>query len=183
MTWMLGRLGALSVALVLALGISGIADAAPPAPQPEAYRDQPPLAYVSDGQVFVLDGDGHAPLRVRGATDACCVAWAPDGAYLAFQRHGDLWVAERDGTETRRVARAVRRWAWAPDGQALAVIPKPSPGGGAGTGIVFYGAEDPAVRDTQLRGYRVLDLAWAGLGRRIAVSAVPPGTATRADSR
>jgi dipeptidyl aminopeptidase/acylaminoacyl peptidase len=146
-------------------------------PQPEAYRDQPPLAYVSDGRVFVLDGKGSPPLRVRGVTNACCVAFSPDGYYVAVQQRGDLWVVEHDGTELHRVARAVDRWAWAPDGQALAVIPKTGPDVSGRTGIEFYGARDPSIRETMLPEYRVLDLAWAGYGRRLAVSAVPAGLA------
>jgi dipeptidyl aminopeptidase/acylaminoacyl peptidase len=174
-----GRLAAIGVALVLALAapVTAGADTAT-TPQPGAYRDQPPLAYVSSGQVFVLDGKGSPPLRVRGTKSACCVAFSPDGYYVAFQQRGDLWVAEHDGSELHRVARSVARWAWAPDGQALAVIPKPGRGGTGGTGITIYGAEDSTIRETQLPDYRVLDLAWSGLGRRLAVSAVPgAGTA------
>lgn len=169
------KLAAVSVALFLSMGASGVAGAgsAPPTPQPDAYRDQPPLAYVSKGRVYVLDGKGNPPLRVRGVSKACCVAFSPDGYYVAFQQRGDLWVAEYDGSELHRVARSVGRWAWAPDGQALAVIPKPARDGSGGTGITIYGAEDSTVRDTQLPDHRVLDLAWAGLGRRLAVSAVP----------
>jgi Tol biopolymer transport system component len=161
------------VALVLALAapVTVGADTGP-TPQPDAYRDQPPLAYVSNGQMFVLDGKGNPPLRVRGTKAACCVAFSPDGYYVAFQQRGDLWVVEHDGSELHRVARSVGRWAWAPDGQALAVIPKPGRDGSGGTGIDIYGAEDPTIRDTQLPDYRVLDLAWSGLGRRLAVSAV-----------
>jgi dipeptidyl aminopeptidase/acylaminoacyl peptidase len=172
------KLAAVSVALFLSVGAAGVAGAAPPTPQPDAYRDQPPLAYVSKGRVYVLDGKGNPPLRIRGVSKACCVAFSPDGYYVAFQQRGDLWVAEFDGTELHRVARSVGRWAWAPDGQALAVIPKPAPDGSGGTGITIYGAEDSAIRDTQLPEHRVLDLAWAGLGRRLAVSAVPAGGTT-----
>ena len=170
------QLGAVGVVLGLALAASGAAAAGTgPAPRPEAYRDQPPLAYVSEGRVLVLDGKGSAPVRVRGVTDACCVAFSPDGYYVAFERRGDLWVAEHDGSELHRVARSVGRWEWAPDGQALAIVRKASPGGTGGSGIEFVGADDPDIRETQLPGLRVLDMAWAGLGRRIAVSAVPAG--------
>src|SRR6266540_5279558 len=166
----------LSVAVMMALAAPAAAAAGTsPVPRPEAYRDQPPLAYVSAGRVVVLDGKGGAPLRVRGTTGACCLAWSPDSAYLAFERHSDLWVVEHAGGELHRVARSVARWEWAPDGQALAVVRRASPDGTGGTGIEFVGAEDSAIRTTLLPGHRVLDMAWAGLGRRIAVSAVPTG--------
>jgi dipeptidyl aminopeptidase/acylaminoacyl peptidase len=183
----LGRLrrglGALGLPLALVLSVTAPAGAGTDVtPKADAYRDQPPLAYVSHGHVFVLDGKGNPPRQVRGTSAACCVAFSPDGYYVAFQQRGDLWVVEHDGTDLHRVAPSVSRWAWAPDGQALAVIPKPGPDG-AGTGIDFYGAENPKIRQTMLPGHRVLDLSWAGLGRRLAVSAVPPAATDDADAR
>jgi dipeptidyl aminopeptidase/acylaminoacyl peptidase len=179
------RLTAVGVALVLTLGASGVAAADPgsPTPEPGAYRDQPPLAYVSQGRVFVLDGEGGPPLQVRGVTNACCVAFSPDAYYIAFQQRDDLWVVEHDGTELHRVARSVARWEWAPDGQALAVIRKPAADGSGGAGIDFVGADDSSIRETLLPEHRVLDLAWAGLGRRVAVSAVPAADSTGAGGR
>lgn len=172
------RLAGVSVALVMALAAPAAAGAGTgPTPRPDAYRDQPPLAYVSKGRVFVLDGAGNPPIRVRGVADACCVAFSPDGYYIAFERRGDLWVAEHDGTELHRVARSVARWEWAPDGQALAVIREASTAQATGGGIDFVGAENSSVSATLLPEHRVLDMAWAGLGRRIAVSAVPAGAA------
>ena len=154
-----------------------------PAPRAEAYRDQPPLAYVSEGRVLVLDGEGNKALRVPGVADACCVAFSPASDYLAFERRGDLWVAEHTGAELHRVARSVARWSWAPDGQALAVVRRESADGTGGTGIEFVGAEDSGIRTTLLPGHRVLDMAWAGLGRRIAVSAVPADAPGRGGSQ
>jgi Tol biopolymer transport system component len=181
------RLAALSVTLLLSMGAIGIsaaaAGSASSTPQPQAYRDQPPLAYVSDGRLFVLDGKGSPPTRVRGVKDACCVAFSPDGYSIAFRQGSDLWVVDHDGTDLRRIARAVERWAWAPDGQVLAVIPKEGPEA-AGNGVDFYGARDPRISETLLPEYRALDLAWAGFGRRLAVSAVragPSGVAEHAE--
>jgi len=167
---MTARLGAFVVALASAVAVPASVAAAPtPRTDPAAYRDQPPLAYVSAGQVRILDGRGGAPIRVPGVADACCVAFSPDSYYVAFERGGDLWVAEHDGTELHRVARSVTRWEWAPDGQALAVVRR------HGTGIEFVGADDSRIRATLLRDHRVLDMSWAGYGRRIAVSAAPAG--------
>src|SRR5215471_21218161 len=167
---MTARLGAFVVALALAVAVSAPAGAdAPPRTDPGAYRDQPPLAFVSAGRVQILDGRGNAPIRVPGVDDACCVAFSPDSSYVAFERGGDLWVAEHDGSELHRVARSVVRWEWAPDGQALAVVRE------HGNGIEFVGADDSGIRATQLPDRHVLDMSWAGYGRRIAVSAVPAG--------
>jgi dipeptidyl aminopeptidase/acylaminoacyl peptidase len=167
---MTARLGACVLALALAVSVSAPAAAEPtPRTDPAAYRDQPPLAFVSAGQVRILDGRGSSPIRVSGVDDACCVAFSPDSYYVAFERRRDLWVAEHDGSGLHRVARSVARWEWAPDGQALAVVRE------HGTGIEFVGADDSRIRATLLPERRVLDMSWAGYGRRIAVSAVPEG--------
>ena len=139
---------------------------------PHAYRDQPPLAYVSRGHVVLLDGTGHPPRVIPQSSGACCVTWAPDGAHLAFKRGADLWISTADGAHTRRIAPSVRQWAWSPDGEAIAAIPN---GRSArdGTGVDFYAIDLPRVRLTLLRHYDVLDLAWPGVGRQIAVSARP----------
>jgi hypothetical protein len=138
-----------------------------------AYRNQPPIAYISGGHVFVLDGKGHRPRAIDPSAGACCVAWAPDGAHIAFQRGAELWISAADGSAARRVAPTVLRWAWSSDGEAIAAIPNPTRTGD-GTGIDFYAVDEPRAHVTLLRGYHVLDFAWAGLGRRVAVSALPP---------
>lgn len=122
--------------------------------------------------MFVLDGKGSPPHAIQQGSGSCCVAWAPDGAHLAFQRGADLWMSSADGDQTRRIASNVRRWAWSPDGEAIAVIPKARRNRNI-TGIDFYAIDLPRVRLTLLRHDDVLDFAWAGLGRRIAVSARP----------
>src|SRR5437763_7691924 len=153
------QLGAVGVVLVMTLAAPGAAAAgAGPAPRPEAYRDQPPLAYVSEGRVLVLDGEGNKALRVPGVADACCVAFSPASDYLAFERRGDLWVAEHDGAELHRVARSVARWSWAPDGQALAVIRRASPHGTGGGGLRVARAEGPGPPPTLLPRAPVLPL-------------------------
>src|SRR5437763_5073210 len=152
-------LGGVGLALVMALAApEAAADRTGPAPRSEAYRDQPPLAYVSEGRVLVLDGEGSPPVRVPGVADACCVAFSPDSNYLAFERRGDLWVAEHDGGELHRIARSVARWSWAPDGQALAVIRRASPHGTGGGGLRVARAEGPGPPPTLLPRAPVLPL-------------------------
>jgi dipeptidyl aminopeptidase/acylaminoacyl peptidase len=83
-----------------------------------------------------------------------------------------LWITQDDGAATRRVASSVSGWAWSPDGEAIAATPAPI-AGRASRGIDFYAIDLPHVRLTLLRDYHAVDFAWAGLGRRIAVSASP----------
>jgi Tol biopolymer transport system component len=47
-------------------------------------------------------------------------AWSPDGERLAFRRNADLYVANRDGSGERRVARGGGSPAWSPDGSWIA---------------------------------------------------------------
>src|SRR2546430_10289725 len=116
-------LGGVGLALVMALATPEAAAAGTgPAPRAEAYRDQPPLAYVSEGRVLVLDGKGSPPVRVPGVADACCVAFSPDSAYLAFERRGGPSVAARTRAPPHPAAPAGARWSWAPGGQALAGV-------------------------------------------------------------
>jgi len=120
--------------------------------------------------VYVLDGKGHRPRVIEQSSGACCVTWAPDGGHLGFERGTDLWISSSDGAHTRRIAPSVRRWAWSPDGEAIAAIPRAS-ATRDGTGVDFYAIDLPRMRLTLLRHYDVLDLAWPGVGRQLAVSA------------
>jgi hypothetical protein len=91
------QLGAVGVVLVVALAAPGLP---PPGPVRAATgRDQPRLP--TEGGV-VLDGRATP---VRGAvTDACCVAFSPDGYYVAFERSsgsGSSSTTAASSTESR----------------------------------------------------------------------------------
>ncbi|MCJ7710102.1 MAG: hypothetical protein MUQ32_04650 [Chloroflexi bacterium] len=53
--------------------------------------------------------------------------WSPDGARIAFEMDGEIWVAAADGTDLRRLAscespcRDLNQPAWSPDGRSLVV--------------------------------------------------------------
>jgi len=113
---MTARLGAFVLALALAVAVSAPAAAdAPPRTDPGAYRDQPPLAFVSAGRVQILDGRGGAPIRVPSVDDACCVAFSPDSSYVAFQRGGEtihvqgshIAVTADDASDTKSTTAAL----------------------------------------------------------------------------
>src|SRR2546430_10413766 len=108
-------LGGVGLALVMALATPEAAAAGTgPAPRAEAYRDQPPLAYVSEGRVLLLDGKGSPPVRVPGVADACCVAFSPDSAYLAFERRRGLFGAPRTPAAPPPGPPSGARPSWAP---------------------------------------------------------------------
>src|SRR2546421_4497496 len=136
-------LGGVGLARVMALAAPEAAAGTGPAPRAEAYRDQPPLAYVSEGRVLILDGVGSPPVRVPGVADACCVAFSPDSAYLAFERRGDLWGAEHTGAEPHPVAPAGAPRSGAAGGQALAGGPRGASRGAGGGRAQVVGAAGP----------------------------------------
>src|SRR2546426_12809335 len=114
-------LGGVGLALVMALATpEAVAAGTGPAPRAEAYRDQPPLAYVSEGRVLILDGVGSPPVRVPGVADACCVAFSPDSSYLAFERRGGLLGGAHTRGELHRRAPAGAPRPRGPGGGALA---------------------------------------------------------------
>src|SRR2546430_10124930 len=109
-------LGGVGLALVMALATPEAAAAGTgPAPRAEVYRDQPPLAYVSEGRVLVLDGVGSPPVPVPGVADACCVAFSPDSNYLAFERRGEPSVARATRRALHPSPPSAAPRSWAPD--------------------------------------------------------------------
>ena len=58
---------------------------APVVTHPEAFRGFGELAYVSGGQLYVLDGTGAAPRAVGNGVEVAKAAWSPDGRWLAYQ--------------------------------------------------------------------------------------------------
>jgi polyisoprenoid-binding protein YceI len=56
------------------------------------------IAYVKDGAIHVMGGDGTADRAVtRGRKDAA-PAWSPDGTRLIFVRDGNLFITRPDGS-------------------------------------------------------------------------------------
>jgi Tol biopolymer transport system component len=96
-----------------------------------AYPDWSPsgrqLAYAgsanyNDADVFLCNPDGSAVHRLTfsGGTQP---AWSPDGKYIAFIRHSDLYVVRQDGQGLRRVVSVPAR---SPTATEWYVISSPS---------------------------------------------------------
>lgn len=76
-----------------------------------------PLTHEGDMVLVHSDGDGE---RRLGRGDA--PAWAPDGRRLVFERHGDLWVVEADGSKPRLLVEDGRAPAWSRDSRQIAFL-------------------------------------------------------------
>jgi dipeptidyl aminopeptidase/acylaminoacyl peptidase len=94
-----------------------------------AFRGHGILAFVSQGNLWVLDGRDGSLREVshgHGATDP---QFSPDGRWLAFTSNFQVWIARSDGTAARPVpgSQAGGYLSWSARGDLLT---------GAGLGIV-----------------------------------------------
>jgi hypothetical protein len=84
-----------------------------PAWSPDGQR----LAFVTRGDLWVMDGDGtHRSLLVKNADQP---VWAPNGRRIAFVRDGWIWTVRADGEDERRLAPGAHP-DWSPDGSRIA---------------------------------------------------------------
>jgi hypothetical protein len=102
-----------------------------PRPSPDGTR----IAFDSDRDgvrgVYVADADGTNAHRISGDGFASVPSWSPDGRRVAFVRAEpsapkvwNLWVADADGSDLRRLThhRVGQAWggSWFPDGARIA---------------------------------------------------------------
>lgn len=112
-----------------------------------------PVNVTQDGSRFLLvDGKGVPPVGVlwslpvmggsaRRLNDATgdTAAWSPDGKTLAFAHGGDLFLADADGSNPRKlftVKRLIADLGWSPDGRSLSFdLANTADIGNAGAGL------------------------------------------------
>lgn len=79
------------------------------------------IAFVRDGQVYLVNSDGSGLVQVGSGEQP---AWSPDGQRLAVVRNGTIWIMAADGSGARVVTAAssfdARSPAWSPDGREIA---------------------------------------------------------------
>ena len=121
---------------------------APPSIAPSPKATSPSVAAVLPGEPWVVyqwmagDGDGLYLVRPDGSDghrilvglppQAYHPEWSPDGKAIAFalgQDSGEIWTANADGTDAKKLAgcdKAPCQWvdsvAWSPDGTKLAYV-------------------------------------------------------------
>jgi Tol biopolymer transport system component/Ca2+-binding RTX toxin-like protein len=91
---------------------------------PAFSADGTKLAFVRDGEIHRMNGDGSAvtPLTTAGGTEP---AWSHDGTKIVFVRDGDVWVmSSTDGSGatnlTSTPSATEKAPAWSPDGTKIA---------------------------------------------------------------
>ncbi|MHB1535074.1 MAG: TolB family protein, partial [Acidimicrobiales bacterium] len=148
------------------------------------------LAFVSAGQLYILNGAGR--LRtVAGPRSVSDPAWSADGLWVAFRRTrgqpypgkpGQLWVARANGSDAHRISGpglGVGEFAWSPDAKdniAFAATPNTTTGSGpAGSRLSL--ATPTSTRITRLANPTTLatfTFAWAPAGNALALSNTIP---------
>ncbi|HEY9141490.1 MAG TPA: protein kinase, partial [Bryobacteraceae bacterium] len=79
------------------------------------------IATYGEGPLWNVPVPGGSPQRIGNLT-ASSAAWSQDGARIAYTEHGDLLVAQSDGSAARKVASVaggIVAPAWSSDGQRI----------------------------------------------------------------
>jgi TolB protein len=136
------------------------------------------LAFVSQGRLYVLDGDHGVLHPVTESGEVVGPAWSPTGRWLAFMRDGELWVADADGRHPRRpLSGEVRTptglapayvigFAWSSALDVLAVLPSTA---STSNGLwLVPGDGSPRKIVTEWVG----SFAWSPDGKRLAYNVI-----------
>lgn len=83
----------------------------------------------ASADVYVMDAEGSAQRRV--VADAIAPSWSPDGRRLTFERGGDIWVVNTDGSEAAAMTSGLEIDAdpdWSPRGDEIVFSRDPDRG-------------------------------------------------------
>ena len=79
------------------------------------------IATYGEGPLWSMPMPGGSPHRIGNLT-ATSAAWSQDGGRIAYAKHGDLFVAQSNGSAPRKVASVageIADPAWSPDGKRI----------------------------------------------------------------
>lgn len=107
-----------------------------PAPdlEPRWSPDGRQIAYLHNGHLWVMDGDGSDARQVAGFADDFQLSWAPDGSKIAYSFNGAIWTVDADGTDAHEVVPQVEQGYalespdWSPGGARIAYLRGTGPG-------------------------------------------------------
>lgn len=137
-----------------------------------AFRGLGKLAFLRDGQLFVLDGAGGEVHAIAHTGAAASPAWSADGRWLAF-RQGvgssaeGIAIAGADGRVQPVAGVGNGGFVWSPAGATLAVTPATG-----GLWLVQPGGAPQQILTTQSG----ISAAWAPDGQSLAYAITLPFT-------
>ena len=74
-------------------------------------------------QIYSIDSSGRGAAQLTfGSQSSSDPVPSPDGAHVAFERGGSLWVMRPDGRGQRLLARSAKDPAWTPDSRRIAYV-------------------------------------------------------------
>jgi Tol biopolymer transport system component len=123
-------------------------------------------ATVAQGQtqIYSIDPSGRRPAELTsGSRPSSDPVPSPDGAHVAFERGGSLWVMRPDGRGQRLLARNAIDPAWTPDSRRIAYVRINDVDESLGIRVVGVGGGDRLL----VRG-ETFGPAWSPDGRSLA---------------
>lgn len=122
-------------------------------------------------RIFIEDLDAPTSwprLLLPESNDERSPLWSPDGARLLFQRGGDIWITDREGTTPRRVIEPAHQGGngspvWSPDGTRIAFTTGKSGFGQIGVADVATGRVTAITREPRDHG----SPSWSPDGRTL----------------
>ncbi len=82
------------------------------------------IAFLRDGDVWVVRPDGTGQKKIAGDGTVEALAWSPDGMRLAFSADSYLGFVSPDGTGPERIANIQpHALSWSPDGKTIVYAP------------------------------------------------------------
>ena len=72
-----------------------------------------------DGDIYVIPASGGTPKQITDTPEKeIKITWTPEGKRIAFEIHGEAWIASIDEGKARRLERGYIPLSWSSDGQS-----------------------------------------------------------------
>jgi TolB protein len=150
------------------MATSGVATAAYPGANGRIVFEQG--GFEQGGTIYSIRPDGSDRRQLTTGTSSHSPRWSPDGRLIAFNRAGDLWVMQADGSAAHRITSGAAsdiNPSWSPDGGRL-VFSRTTDGTLAGRSLyVVSAAGGSGHRQTATSDGCAVEPTWSATGRYV----------------